>query len=153
MPWFFGKRFTISLCLELSILISADLLQSLSGELPQLARLMVLLKPVWLVSALPFLLWIGDRSRRVNDSNSMQYSNDGDAKTQLSQLQNEVERLRSLLLMTANLNSTLNYERVLEMTLDLAHNALEDSRDSRLVSALMLFSKDDLFIASARGFG
>jgi len=151
MPGFLVSRFTISFCSELRILNGADLLQSLSGELPQIARLLDFLKPAWLVSALPFLLWIGDRSRRESDSNSMQYSNDGDPKTQLSRLQNEVERLRSLLLMTANLNSTLNYERVLEMTLDLAHNALEDARDSRLISALMLFSKDDLFIASARG--
>jgi len=125
--------------------------QSLTGQIPQLSRLSVQFEPVWLLSTLPFLLWIGDRFRRENDSNATQNSNDGKSKAQLKRLQDEVERLRALLVMTANLNATLNYERVLEMTLDLAHNALEDSRDSRLISALMLFSKDDLFIASARG--
>jgi signal transduction histidine kinase len=132
-------------------MMSVDLLQSLTGQIPQLTKMLGHFEPGWLVSALPFLLWIGDRSRRENESKSMNNSHDGNTRTQLSQLQNEVERLRSLLLMTANLNSTLNYERVLEMTLDLAHNALEDSRDSRLISALMLFNKEDLFIASARG--
>ena len=125
--------------------------QSLTGQIPQLSRLLVQFEPVWLLSTLPFLLWIGDRFRRENDSNAAQNSNDGKSKAQLKRLQDEVERLRSLLVMTANLNATLNYERVLEMTLDLAHNALEDSRESHLISALMLFSKDDLFIASACG--
>lgn len=127
------------------------MLQSLTGYIPQLSRMLDTIEPAWLMSTLPFLLWIGDRFRRGTDSNSTQNSKDGITKEKFERLQDEVERLRSLLVMTANLNSTLNYERVLEMTLDLAHNALEDSRESRLISALMLFSKDDLFIASARG--
>ncbi|MCJ7825115.1 MAG: GAF domain-containing sensor histidine kinase [Anaerolineales bacterium] len=132
-------------------MISIDLIQNLAKHIPQLSKSFIDFDPGWLVSGMPFLLWIGDRFRRENANSSMQYSSEADAKVQNQRLRDEVERLRSLLLMIANLNSTLNYERVLEMTLDLAHNALEDTGDSRLVSALMLFSKDDLFIASARG--
>jgi signal transduction histidine kinase len=127
------------------------MIHNLIGQLPQITNWLGNYDPAWFLSTLPLLLWIGDHFRRENDKDSMQYSNDSNAADQLRRLQDEVERLRSLLLMTANLNSTLNYERVLEMTLDLAHNALEDSRDTRLISALMLFSKDDLFIAAARG--
>lgn len=123
--------------------------------LPDLLSQIPLLAKLWTVSsflsAVPVFLWIGDRFRRDDGKNSMQQSNDFNSKDHVIRLQDEIERLRSLLLMTANLNSTLNYERVLEMTLDLAHNALEDKRDKRLISALMLFSKDDLFIAAARG--
>ncbi len=123
--------------------------------LPDLLSQIPLLAKLWTVSsflsAVPVFLWIGDRFRRDDGKNSMQQSNDLNSKDHVIRLQDEIERLRSLLLMTANLNSTLNYERVLEMTLDLAHNALEDKRDKRLISALMLFSKDDLFIAAARG--
>ena len=114
------------------------MLQSLTGYIPQLSRMLDTIEPAWLMSTLPFLLWIGDRFRRGTDSNSTQNSKDGITKEKFERLQDEVERLRSLLVMTANLNSTLNYERVLEMTLDLAHNALEDSRESRLISALLL---------------
>lgn len=128
-------------------MIQYDLFHELLKQIPALAK-------VWaatqLASSMPVLLWLGDRFRREDDQNSVQYS-ESNSKGLIIRLQDEVERLRSLLLMTANLNSTLNYERVLEMTLDLAHNALEDTRDRRLISALMLFSKDDLFIAAARG--
>jgi signal transduction histidine kinase len=53
--------------------------------------------------------------------------------------------------MTATLNATLNYERVLEMTLDMANSALTDAQDTQLVSVLMLFNHEDLYIAAARG--
>ncbi len=128
-----------------------DIFQDLAGQLPGLLRSLVSSEAGLLLSTLPAFLWIGDRFRREDDKNSINYAQGGNTRGDLDRLQDEIARLRSLLLMTANLNSTLNYERVLEMTLDLAHNALEDTRDKRLISALMLFSKDDLFIASARG--
>jgi signal transduction histidine kinase len=53
--------------------------------------------------------------------------------------------------MTATLNATLNYERVLEMTLDMANSALTDAQDTKLISVLMLFNHEDLYIAAARG--
>jgi signal transduction histidine kinase len=140
----YNSSYTKGLITVQPVIILHDLIK----QLPQLSQLWVATQ---LVSTLPVFLWIGDRFRR-DDKNSMQSSHDGNAQSQIVHLRDEVERLRSLLLMTANLNSTLNYERVLEMTLDLAHNALEDTRDRRLISALMLFTKDDLFIAAARGF-
>ncbi|MEA1976897.1 MAG: GAF domain-containing sensor histidine kinase [Chloroflexota bacterium] len=69
----------------------------------------------------------------------------------VASLEREIEKLRSLLVMTANLNATLNYERVLEMTLDLANSALEGEGATKLVSALMLFENEELYITSARG--
>jgi signal transduction histidine kinase len=123
------------------------LMQQLLNTLPES---LLHLEPGSFLAVLPFVLWIGDRFKREDDKQSTQY-NESNTRGQLGRLQDEVDRLRSLLVMTANLNSTLNYERVLEMTLDLAHNALEDVRDKRLISILMLFSKNDLFIATARG--
>ncbi len=124
-----------------------DLLHELLEQIPQLSKVWGLAQ---VMSSLPVLLWLGDRFRRDDEQNPASYT-ESNSKGQILRLQDEIERLRSLLLMTANLNSTLNYERVLEMTLDLAHNALEDTRDKRLISTLMLFSKDYLFIAAARG--
>ncbi|MFA9489811.1 MAG: GAF domain-containing sensor histidine kinase, partial [Anaerolineales bacterium] len=66
-------------------------------------------------------------------------------------LEREVIRLRSLLRMTATLNATLNYERVLEMTLDMANSALTEAQDTQLISVLMMFNHEDLYIAAARG--
>jgi signal transduction histidine kinase len=125
-----------------------DLLSDLSNQIPHLSKLWAA-SPF--ITSLPVLLWLGDRFRRDDDPGSVQNNHDSNSKGEILRLEDEIQRLRSLLLMTANLNSTLNYERVLEMTLDLAHNALEDTRDRRLISALMLFSKQDLFIAAARG--
>jgi signal transduction histidine kinase len=55
--------------------------------------------------------------------------------------------------MLTSLSATLNYERVMETTLDLASSALAGpKKDSpRLVSALLLFDQNRLYVASARG--
>jgi len=52
----------------------------------------------------------------------------------------------------AELNTTLNVERVLDMALDLSARALADSGsvDTKLVSALLLLVEDRLHVASAR---
>jgi signal transduction histidine kinase len=105
-----------------------------------------------LLSALPILGWMTDRFRRDREGtfSVSNYSNGGEQDV-VARLQREVERLRSLLVETANLNATLNYERVLEMTLDLANSALESTHDSRLVSALLMFANNHMYVASARG--
>lgn len=102
--------------------------------------------------SMPVLTWLTDRFKRSRneDPTSEEVLNLGSNDRELD-LEREVERLRNLLRMTASLNSTLNLERVLEMTLDLASNALQDTPDVRLVSSLMLFSNDQLYVASARG--
>jgi len=65
----------------------------------------------------------------------------------------ELERLRILSRMAAMLNQTLDYQRVLEMALDLAGTALSESNvhDARLKSAVLLFDDGRLRIASAHG--
>ena len=110
------------------------------------------LDPAFLLLALPPVAWLSDRSRRDRNNPPNSSQNQGGNKAdRVASLEREVEKLRSLLVMTANLNATLNYERVLEMTLDVANSALEDGRETRLISALMLFTNEELFITAARG--
>ncbi|NIS81144.1 MAG: hypothetical protein GTO14_13280, partial [Anaerolineales bacterium] len=63
----------------------------------------------------------------------------------------QLQQFRTLLRMAGSLSSTLNYERVLEMSLDLAYGVLEEPGlpASSAVGALMLFSEDQLYIATA----
>jgi signal transduction histidine kinase len=105
-----------------------------------------------LLSVVPVLCWLTDRFRREREGTVAvaNHSNGGEQDV-IARLQREVKRLRSLLVDTANLNATLNYERVLEMTLDLANSALEGAHDSRLVSALLMFDNNHMYVASARG--
>lgn len=67
-------------------------------------------------------------------------------------LEATVEKLRRVLRGTAALNSALNYERVMDMALDLATSALTDAEAGGLVSALLLFDGDELNVVSSRGF-
>ena len=68
-------------------------------------------------------------------------------------LQQELERLRIVLRMGTTLNSTLNYEHVLEMALDLAISAMAESKldETRIKAAVLLFEDELLRVASARG--
>ncbi len=96
--------------------------------------------------------WFTDRFTRDEELNTMvQSGGNSKAMKEFESLEREVIRLRSLLRMTATLNATLNYERVLEMTLDMANSALTDAEDTQLISVLMLFNHEDLYIAAARG--
>ncbi len=103
---------------------------------------------------LPLLGWLTDRMRGI------QSGDEGEDQRKLSkaqgrelELERQIQQLRSLLRATASLSATLNYERVLEITLDLAASAIEEPGvgNGRLVSALMLFGQKGLQIASARG--
>jgi signal transduction histidine kinase len=67
-------------------------------------------------------------------------------------LEAEVEKLRTVLRGTAALNAALNYERVMDMALDLATSALTDAEAGGLVSALLLFDGEELQLVSERGF-
>ncbi len=61
-------------------------------------------------------------------------------------------RLRAIFQMVAELNATLNYERVLDMALEVSANALSGFRPEadRLVGALLLYDGDNLRVMSAR---
>ena len=96
--------------------------------------------------------WFTDRFSREEELNTMvQSGGNSKAMKDFESLEREVIRLRSLLRMTATLNATLNYERVLEMTLDMANSALTEAQDTQLISVLMMFNHENLYIAAARG--
>lgn len=70
----------------------------------------------------------------------------------------ETERLRAIYELTSTLTATLSYKRVLDSALDLGYNALNPSLDpdeppeERLVSAALLFRRNELRVGSARRF-
>jgi signal transduction histidine kinase len=70
----------------------------------------------------------------------------------------ESERLRAIYELTSTLTATLSYKRVLDSVLDLGYNALnpildpDEQIDERLVSAIFLFTGNQLKIGSARRF-
>jgi len=74
------------------------------------------------------------------------------ADERVRRLEAEIERLRAVLRGTAALNAALNYERVMDMALDLATSTLTDAEDGGLVSALLLYDGEDLQVVSSRGF-
>jgi signal transduction histidine kinase len=93
----------------------------------------------------------------INGANSKN-SSKGNSRTlppskRISKLEEELARLRAVYRGTAELNATLNYERVLDLALDLATTALDESsaEGGGLVSALLLFRGDELTMVSARG--
>jgi len=62
------------------------------------------------------------------------------------------ERLRAIFPMVAELNATLNYERVLDMVLEVSASALSDYQpeEDKLVGALMMYDGDQLRLLSGR---
>lgn len=74
------------------------------------------------------------------------------ADEQVRRLEAEIEKLRTVLRGTAALNAALNYERVMDMALDLATSVLTDAEDGGLVSALLLYDGEELQVVSSRGF-
>ena len=74
------------------------------------------------------------------------------ADERVRRLEAELEKLRTVLRGTAALNAALNYERVMDMALDLATSVLTDAEDGGLVSALLLYDGEELQVVSSRGF-
>ena len=70
----------------------------------------------------------------------------------------ETERMRAIYELSSTLTATLSYKRVLDSALDLGYNALnpsfdlEEERDERLVSAVLLIRENELRVGSARRF-
>ena len=103
------------------------------------------------LSSLPVVAWLTDRFRRNENEKKHESLPSGfQPDRAITQLEQELERMHELLLMTAGLNATLNVERVLEMTLDLANRAIETRGSSKSLSMLLLFEYDRLYIASSR---
>ncbi len=74
-------------------------------------------------------------------------------EARVTELEHELERLRSVIRQTASLNATLSYDRVLERVLDVSASAMcnGNPEDQRLISVLLLVSGDSLEVALARG--
>lgn len=66
----------------------------------------------------------------------------------------ERDRIKAIYAVTSALNSTLNFEDVLDMTLDLAGSAVStsDKTGSHMISAFCLFEQDAMYVRSARRF-
>jgi signal transduction histidine kinase len=115
------------------------------GHQPDLSLMLV---------AIPLLAWLTDRFRSKRPGDDSEDKSKRSWSSQREQaLELRLERLRSLLRELTSLSATLNYERVMENTLDLASSALAgpSTAPSRLVSALLLFDENRLYVASARG--
>lgn len=87
-----------------------------------------------------------------NDHSSAASGAKNDAERMML-LEEEIARLRLVLRKSAAMTASLNYERVMDMVLDLGTAALSDPGNGgqRIVGALLLFSEDKLYVASARG--
>ncbi|HSG24824.1 MAG TPA: GAF domain-containing sensor histidine kinase [Anaerolineales bacterium] len=74
------------------------------------------------------------------------------AQTELEQSQRvERDRIKALYQVTSTMTATLNYQKVLDMALDMTSNVLaEQGKNNTLVSAVLLFSDDELVVGSAR---
>lgn len=70
-----------------------------------------------------------------------------------SQLEEENRRLWSVLRRTASMTATLNYERVLDMTIDLGTAALSEEGFgvSDTIAVLFMFEDEQLYVSTARG--
>lgn len=89
----------------------------------------------------------GEASHRPNPQGRPQNRVDIEA------MEEELRRLWSVLRRTASMTATLNYERVLDMALDLGTAALSDPSNGTadIIGVLFMFEEDQLYVASARG--
>lgn len=74
-------------------------------------------------------------------------------EARVTELEHELERLRTVIRQTASLNATLNHDRVLERVLDVCASAISNGNpeDQRLVSVLLLVAGESLEVETARG--
>ncbi len=107
-----------------------------------------------LIIGATLLGWLTDQIRGYS-SNSKEQENFKLAKkdTKGRALEREIQKLRIMFHMATALNSTLDYQHVLRMALDLGTTALAETKEdeTRLRSALLLFEDGMLHIASGRG--
>jgi len=63
----------------------------------------------------------------------------------------ERDRIKALYQVTSTMTATLNYQKVLDMALDMTANVLaEQGKNNVLVSAVLLFEEDELVVGSGR---
>jgi signal transduction histidine kinase len=98
--------------------------------------------------------WLTDQIRGYStDSEEQKHFNLSRREAKGRDLEREIQKLRIMVHMATALNSTLDYQHVLRMSLDLGTSALADSKeDENLIkSAVMVFEAGQLRIASGRG--
>lgn len=95
------------------------------------------------------LSWLADQTRSVARE---QFGEAPGGAGPPARRSSDSDRFRTVFRLASELNATLNYERVLEMALDLSGSALADGsgEEERLVSALLLVEGEALRVASAR---
>lgn len=107
-----------------------------------------------LLIGITLLGWLTDQIRGYSsDSKEHENTKISRKETKGRALEREIQKLRIMFHMASALNSTLDYEHVLRMALDLGTTALADTKEdeNRLRCALFLFENGTLHIASARG--
>ncbi len=108
--------------------------------------------PTWVLLGLPVLLWLSDFLGKRDPALGPDVGRD--RARRVEDLEHELARLKQIIRRSADLNATLNYDRVLTMVVDLCTGAIANGapEDSRLVGGLLLFQDDQLRVETGRGF-
>ncbi len=134
-------------------LVVQGLLSLLDGDLYTVGLFILTLLPIYLIAGAVFG-FIGQRMLRIREQEARAL-----VRTRLEAQRTERERSRVIYNLISTLSSSLNYQRVLETSLDLSASAMEkiDDRHDQLVSGVLLFVADEsggtyLQVGSARRF-
>jgi len=121
-------------------LVVQGLLSLLDGDLETVGLFIILtLLPIYLIAGAVFG-FIGQRMLRIREQEARAL-----VRTRLEAQRTERERSRVIYNLISTLSSSLNYQRVLETSLDLSASAMEKIDDShdQLVSGVLLFVADE----------
>ena len=134
-------------------IVVQGLLSLLDGDLVAVGFYMLTLLPVYLIAGAVFG-FIGQRMLRIRQEEARAL-----VRTRLEAQRAERERSRVIYNLISTLSSSLNYQRVLETSLDLSASAIEkiDDVHDQMVSGVLLFVADEsggtyLQVGSARRF-
>lgn len=134
-------------------MVVQGLLSLLDGDLVAVGFYMLTLLPVYLIAGAVFG-FIGQRMLRIRQEEARAL-----VRTRLEAQRAERERSRVIYNLISTLSSSLNYQRVLETSLDLSASAIEkiDDVHDQMVSGVLLFVADEsggtyLQVGSARRF-
>ncbi len=139
-----------------SILVAVLLVAVLAGESWWRSGVLSLSYPLMLWSVIFVVLGIlfGILGQRLAVHLQKTYQTWQEKREREKHIENE--RLRAIYELSSALSATLNYKRVLDAAIDLSYRALnpdpEQNGDDRLVSAVLLFKGDQLYVGSARRF-
>ena len=134
-------------------LVVQGLLSLLAGDLYTVGWYILTMLPIYLITGAVFG-FIGQRMLRIRDEEARAL-----VRTRLEAQRSERERSRVIYNLISTLSSSLNYQRVLETSLDLSASAIEkiDDVHDQMVSGVLLFVADEssgtyLQVGSARRF-